>query len=76
NVLVELDILVGGVAPLQTAWSVWTGVEIASGTGPRIKFLPVAPTTTYIDVMALDGAGVGHRQSFTVQVFDRPTTVL
>lgn len=68
NVFVELDILVDGQVPLQTEWSVWTVVEIARGTGPKVMFRPVTPVTHYISVRAVKGDGSSQTQGFTVQV--------
>ena len=65
---VELSILVDGVVPLQTEWSVWTSVEIARGTGSTVRFSPDNPVTTYINVQAIKGDGSSQTEGFTVQV--------
>lgn len=68
NVFVELDILVDGQVPTQAEWSVWNVVEIARGTGSKVRFTPVTPVTTYISVKAVKFDGSSQTQGFTVQV--------
>jgi hypothetical protein len=73
GVAVELDILVDGVVPLQTVWTVWTTVKIAEGTGSKVVFTPVSPVTTIISVMAVKPDSTSQTQAFTVQVMGYPT---
>jgi len=72
NVSAALSILVDGQVPLQSVWSVWATVEIASGTTPVISFTPVDPVTTLIDVFVVKGDGSAQHQSFFVQVVSTP----